>query len=112
MSDLEVKMTIKTLARKGIPKRAIARQLNLSEGTVRYHLTRMDSGAADGRARQRQSAEGVAKAIAYWRSSAHALDNTAALHESCWRVVGELLDRHLGRRNGSIDQIRQIKRSN
>ena len=45
MSDLEVKMTMKTLAQKGVAKRAIARQLKLSEGTVRYHLKRMDSAA-------------------------------------------------------------------
>mgnify|MGYP001825334142 FL=1 len=85
MSDLEVKMTIKTLAQKGVAKRAIARQLKLSEGTVRYHLKRMNSGASDGRARQRQSAEAVAEAIEHWQSSDHELDNTAALHD--WLVA-------------------------
>ena len=85
MSDLEVKMTIKTLAQKGVAKRAIARQLKLSEGTVRYHLKRINSGASDGRARQRQSAEAVAEAIEHWRSSDHELDNTAALHD--WLVA-------------------------
>lgn len=85
MSDLEVKMTIKTLAQKGVSKRAIARQLKLSEGTVRYHLKRMDSGASDGRARQRQSAEAVAEAIAHWHRSEHSVENTAALHD--WLVA-------------------------
>ena len=70
MFDLEVKMTIKTLAQKGVAKRAIARQLKLSEGTVRYHLKRMETDAVDDRSRQRQSAEAVAEAIAYWRGSA------------------------------------------
>lgn len=98
MSDLEVKMTIKTLAQKGVPKRAIARQLNLSEGTVRYHLKRMSAGAADGRARQRQSAEAVAEAIEHWRSSMHSLDNTAALHD--WLVA----------EHGYVGSLRSIQR--
>ena len=52
ITDLEIRMTIKTLAAKGVAKRAIARQLSLSEGTVRYHLRRQAYGAVDGRARQ------------------------------------------------------------
>lgn len=84
MSDLEVKMTMKTLARKGVPKREIARTLNLSEGTVRYHLKRMDSGVTDGRARQTRLAEAVADAIEHWRASNQSLTNTAALHD--WLV--------------------------
>lgn len=85
MSDLEVKMTIKTLAQKGVPKRAIARQLRLSEGTVRYHLKRMERGVTDGRARQRQSAEAMAEAIEHWRSCDQTVENTAALHD--WLVA-------------------------
>ena len=50
ITDLEIRMTIKTLAAKGVPKRAIARQLDLSEGTVRYHLSPLAAGARDGRA--------------------------------------------------------------
>lgn len=45
MSNLELKMPIKTLAREGIPKREISRTLNLSEGIVRYHLKRLASDA-------------------------------------------------------------------
>ena len=52
MSIEEVRMTIKTLARKGAPKRDIARQLDMSEGNVRYHLRRLEAGAVDGRSRQ------------------------------------------------------------
>jgi len=52
-TDLEVRMTIKTLARKGTPKRAIPRQLGMSEGNVRYHLRRLEAGTIDGRSRQR-----------------------------------------------------------
>ena len=85
MSNLELKMTIKTLAHKGVAKREIARTLNLSEGTVRYHLKRLANHATDGRARQTQLAEGVASAIEHWRSSNRALANTAALHD--WLVT-------------------------
>ena len=59
-------MTIKTLAAKGLPKRAIARQLGLTEGTVRYHLRRLASGAIGGRSRQQRLASGYAEAIAHW----------------------------------------------
>jgi DNA-binding NarL/FixJ family response regulator len=37
ITDLELRMTIKTLAAKGQSHRAIARQLDVCEGTVRYH---------------------------------------------------------------------------
>lgn len=40
ITDLELRMTIETLAAKGQSQRAIARQLDLCEGTVRYHLRR------------------------------------------------------------------------
>lgn len=52
ITDLEIRMTIKTLAAKGVPKRAIARQLDLSKATIRYHLSRIASGTPDGRAAQ------------------------------------------------------------
>jgi len=81
ISDLEIRMTIKTLAAKGLPKRAIARQLGLTEGTVRYHLRRLASGAIDGRARQRRLASGHAEAIAHWfRQLGEGPLNLAALH--------------------------------
>lgn len=45
-------VTLQTLSQKGQSGRAIARQLNVTEGTVRYHLRRKSSGAADGRRKQ------------------------------------------------------------
>lgn len=45
-------MTLQVLAEKGNSKRAIARQLNVSEGTVRYHLRRQAASAVDGRKKQ------------------------------------------------------------
>lgn len=66
MTDLEVRMTIKTLAARGVSNRAIARQLSLTEGAVRYHRRRMAEGATDGRAEQRRVAADYAEAIAVW----------------------------------------------
>ncbi len=87
MSDLEVRMTIKTLARKGVANRAIGRQLQLSEGTVRYHLRRLAEHEADGRARQRRLASGFAEPIAYWMSQyGGEAVNLAQLHD--W-LIGE-----------------------
>ena len=43
MSDPELKMTIESLARRGVPERQIARQLALSEGAVRHHLKRIEA---------------------------------------------------------------------
>ena len=84
MSDPELKMTIKTLAHRGVPNRQIARQLALSEGAVRYHLKRIAAGTPDGRARQRRLAAEVADAIAYWHDTM-SIANTAELH--AWLVA-------------------------
>ena len=45
-------VTLQVLNEKGKSKRAIARQLNVSEGTVRYHLRRQAASATDGRKKQ------------------------------------------------------------
>ena len=84
ITDLEIRMTIKTLAAKGVPKRAIARQLDLSEGTVRCHLARQAAGARDGRADQPRRASAAADAIAHWMAH-HDRTNLAALH--AWLVA-------------------------
>ncbi len=45
-------VTLQVLNEKGKSKRAIARQLNVSEGAVRYHLRRQAVSASDGRRKQ------------------------------------------------------------
>jgi len=85
-TDLEIRMTIKTLAAKGMPKRRIARELSLSEGTVRYHLRRLADGASDGRARQQRRAGAYRAAIDHWLAQHGATPtNIAALHD--WLVA-------------------------
>ena len=66
ITDLELRMTLKTRAAKGQPKRAIARHLGLSEGSVRYHLRRISEGAVDGRYRQIRLASAYREAIDHW----------------------------------------------
>lgn len=90
ITDLEIRMTIKTLAAKGLPHRAIARQLDLSEGTVRYHLRRQAEHATDGRARQTQRAASMATAIDHWLSHHGGRCNLAALH--AWLVTEHAYD--------------------
>lgn len=85
ITELELRMTIKTLAAKGQPKRAIARQLDLCEGTVRYHLQRMAAGAIDGRSRQGRRAQPYREAIAHWIAGHGDLRNLAALHD--WLIA-------------------------
>lgn len=79
-------MTIKTLAARGVSKRAIGRQLGLAEGTVRYHLRRQADGVADGRARQARAAVSVSEAIGCWMAvHGESALNQAALH--AWLVA-------------------------
>jgi transposase len=42
-------VTIQVLSKKGVASRAVARQLGVTEGAVRYRLRRQASGATDGR---------------------------------------------------------------
>jgi transposase len=59
-------VTIQVLAEKGASSCAIARQLGVSEGTVRYHLRRAAAGAEDGRKRQVRRAAACHEAIGQW----------------------------------------------
>jgi transposase len=85
ITDLELRMTIKTLAAKGQSNRAIARQLDLCEGTVRYHLRRIAAGSIDGRSQQRRVAESYREAIDHWIAGHGEANNLAALHD--WLVA-------------------------
>jgi transposase len=67
--DLEAKMTIKKLYENGCSKAHIAALLRVTEGTVRYHVKRIQNGAHDGRADQTRIAAGYAEAIDYWQAS-------------------------------------------
>jgi transposase len=59
-------VTIGVLQEKGMPGRAIARTLGVTEGAVRYHRRRQAAGASDGRRAKPFKARAVAEAIAAW----------------------------------------------
>jgi transposase len=59
-------MTIQELACRGTSGRAIARTLEVTEGTIRYHLRRQAEGVVDGRSKQIHLAEGWAERITDW----------------------------------------------
>jgi transposase len=65
-------MTIEILHERGLSNRAIARQLGVSEHTVRYRLRRQAAGMVDGRSRKVCSAEPWAEAIGVWMREAKA----------------------------------------
>jgi IS30 family transposase len=50
-------LTIRVLTEKHAPSRAIARQLGVTEGTVRYNQRRQWSGAVDGRSGKSHAVE-------------------------------------------------------
>jgi transposase len=60
-------MTIKSLSQRGVSQREIARLLDVTEGTVRYHARCRADPAPDGRAKPFLAAS-YAEAIAFWRS--------------------------------------------
>lgn len=79
--DLEAKMTIKKLYENGCSKAHIADLLGVSEGTVRYHVKRIEAAAQDGRADQARVAAAYAEAIEYWHGSqGEGPINASALH--------------------------------
>lgn len=65
-------VTIQVLSEKQVPARAIARQLGVTEGTVRYHLRRV--GTVDRRKAKVFDAAKFADAIDAWRSEHDADD--------------------------------------
>jgi transposase len=59
-------MTMEVLAEHGVPKAQIAKELGVVEGTVRYHLKRIASGAEDGRRDKPFKAASQAAVIEAW----------------------------------------------
>jgi transposase len=80
--DQEARVTIKTLLAKGVSHCAVARMLQVTEGTVRYQAKRVAVMAVDGRSRQSSKATGWAEAIGHWREQqGDGVINLAALHD-------------------------------
>ena len=66
---LEARVAISELAKRGVAKRAIARKLGVTEGSVRYHLKRQEAEAIDGRRRQQSSVAPHRAAVQAWREA-------------------------------------------
>jgi transposase len=62
-------VTIQVLSEKSVPSREIARQLGVTEGTVRYHSRRRAEGRVDGRRLQAQKAADLSMAVDAWRAA-------------------------------------------
>ena len=88
---LEARMTIQELARRGVSGRQIARTLEVTEGTVRYHRRRHATGAIDGRSQQTFLASGWHEQIADWLAACEAAGeavNLVILHAWLAREAG------------------------
>lgn len=81
----EALMTIQHLSQRGVSRAQIARTLCVTEGSVRYHLRRQETGTTDGRKLQAFSAAPWHEAILTWLDSREDGPlNLAALH--AWLV--------------------------
>lgn len=77
-------VTIQVLAEKQVPRRAIARQLGVSEGAVRYRLRRQAEGAEDGRRGKVHLCAELEAVVEQWRQGRTRPDrpiNTKELYE-------------------------------
>ena len=87
--DDEARTAMTVLLKVGQTQSAVARLLGVSEGSVRYHRRRRESGATDGRSRQVSVAAVHAEAIAHWRDQqTDGRINLAALHDWLRREHG------------------------
>lgn len=66
--DTDAKMTMSYLLQTGQSKSEVAKLLNVTEGTIRYHAKRTAAGTADGRSHQQSKAAYFADPIADWHS--------------------------------------------
>lgn len=84
-------VTIEVLSEKHVPARAIARQLGVTEGAVRYHLRRAREGASDGRKEKIFAAADFESAIDAWVAD-HCRDdrpvNARDLHDHLVKSCG------------------------
>ena len=85
-------MTIRVLKEKGESNRAIAKQLDVTEGSVRYHLGRQAAGACDGR-KKKSLIEKLAlvQVVEHWWQTQRELlpDDRPPNVDQLWRLLRE-----------------------
>ncbi|HSR53862.1 MAG TPA: hypothetical protein VLV83_23795, partial [Acidobacteriota bacterium] len=75
-------MALKSLSRRGMANTKVAQALDVTEGTVRYHLKRESEGKVDGRSKQRPLAADFHEEIEAWLQAQEDEGvNLAELHE-------------------------------
>ena len=79
----EARMTIKTLAARGATNSDIARLLGVTEGAVRHHVARLQTGALDGRSRQEPGPINLAVLHA-WLVSEHGYSGSLRSIQRYW----------------------------
>jgi transposase len=85
----EARTAMTVLLKQGHSQSAVARMLGVTEGTIRYHRRRQESGAVDGRSRRQNAATAHAAAISHWREQqTDGRINLAALHDWLCREHG------------------------
>ena len=99
----EARMTIKTLAARGATNSHIARLLGVTEGAVRHHVARLQTGALDGRSRQEPKAACVAAAIDRRRQM-----QDEKIYDNCFYEEIISLDLLLYPRCGSLRQAGRL----
>lgn len=82
-------VTIQVLSDKEVASRAIARQLGVTEGAVRYHLRRRASGAKDGRGPKVFAAAALAEVIDAWFAATSDGERPANLKELFEHLVAD-----------------------
>lgn len=82
-------VTIQVLSAKGVAKREIARELRVSESTVRYHVRRGEEGAVDGRSGKPRLADELAETIESWVAARHDGERPPNLKELHEHLVAE-----------------------
>ena len=88
LSEEEV-VTIKVLAEKGQKKSEIARAMNVTEGTVRYHLRREAEGDKDGRRLKSRKVDPYREVIGEWISDWDGQGRPVNVKDLCEHLVGE-----------------------
>lgn len=98
-------VSIQVLSEKQVPKRQIARQLGVTEGTVRYHLRRKAAGAEDGRRGKAMRVEPLANVIDHWWSARATGERPPNIHE-----LHDMLEREHGYAGSYKSVLRYVRR--
>jgi len=87
-------MAADVMERRGRSVRALARDLEVDESTLRYRLRRLRGGAEDGRKRQPEACAPLAEAISAWMASQKAREESGRRAEPVTALYEQLVVEH------------------